>query len=319
MAGPASLIPPGLSAPALAAALEQWLRWLRSEKRVSAHTLDAYQRDVAGFLGFLTQHRGQAPDLPDIAALGVSDFRSYLAARSREGLKASSRARALSAVRSLLRYLGRNGLAECTAIDALSRLKVPSSVPRPLTVPDAVRVVEEIETMAEEPWIQARDAAVLALLYGCGLRISEALALNRGEAPTGESLRVLGKGNKERLVPVLPAVREAVASYLRICPFAGDADTPLFYGVRGKRLGPRAIQAQMQKLRSALGLPATATPHALRHSFATHLLGGSGDLRTIQELLGHASLSTTQRYTAVDSAHLMDIYRKSHPKARSAG
>lgn len=315
MAGSAGLIATEFLAPDLQAALDDWLRWLRSEKRVSQHTLSAYQRDVMGFLGFLFQHHDARPSLATIAGLKVTDFRAYLAARQREGLAASSRARGLSAVKSLLRYLDRNDLAENAALDSMRRPKVPKTLPRPLTVPDAVRAVEEVETLAEEPWVQARDAAVLALLYGCGLRISEALSLNRGDVPNDGSLRIVGKGNKERLVPVLPVVREAIDAYLKLCPFAGEADAPLFYGVRGRRLGPRAIQARMQTLRSALGLPASATPHALRHSFATHLLGGSGDLRTIQELLGHASLSTTQRYTDVDEARLLDVYRKTHPKA----
>ena len=320
MAGPASLNATRLCAPDLQAALDDWLRWLRSEKRVSPHTLSAYQRDVARFLGFLSEHGGERPGLTAITALKVSDFRSYLAARQRDGLSASSRARGLSAVKSLLRFLNRNDLAENTAFDSLVRPKVPKSLPRPLTVPDAVRAVEEVVTLAEEPWVQARDAAVLCLLYGCGLRISEALSLNRHDVPREGPLRILGKGNKERLVPVLPVVRQAVDAYLSLCPFPAEADAPLFFGVRGKRLGPRVIQARMQQLRSALGLPASATPHALRHSFATHLLGGSGDLRTIQELLGHASLSTTQRYTDVDSARLLEIYRKTHPKAvKTAG
>lgn len=315
MVGPAGLIATEFCAPDLQAALNDWLRWLRSEKRVSPHTLAAYQRDVARFLGFLFEHRGDRPSLADIAGLKVGDFRGYLAARQRDGLAASSRARGLSAVKSLLRYLDRNDLAENSTLDSMHRPKVPKSLPRPLTVPDAVRAVEEVETLSEEPWVQARDAAVLSLLYGCGLRISEALSLNRRDVPNDGSLRIVGKGNKERLVPVLPVVGEAIKAYLQLCPFAGGADDPLFYGVRGKRLGSRAVQARMQTLRSALGLPATATPHALRHSFATHLLGGSGDLRTIQELLGHASLSTTQRYTQVDEARLLEVYRKTHPKA----
>jgi integrase/recombinase XerC len=320
MAGPAELSFEALCAPALAAALDDWLLWLRAEKRMSQHTIAAYRRDVARFLGFLGEHRGDRPDLRDLRELKVADFRSYLAARQRDGLQASSRARALSAVKSLFRYLDRNGLAENTAIDILNRPKVPRSIPRPLTVPDAVRALEEVETIADEPWVQARDTAVLTLLYGCGLRISEALALNRGDVGENDSLRIQGKGNKERMVPALPVVREAIAAYLALCPFPGSKDAPLFLGVRGRRLGPRAVQARMQHLRAALGLPATATPHALRHSFATHLLSSGGDLRSIQELLGHASLATTQRYTEVDSDHLLSVYRRAHPKAmKTAG
>ena len=304
-----------MSAPALAAALDDWLRWLASERRMSAHTVAAYRRDVSRFLGFLQVHGGGLPDLHDLATLKVADFRSYLAKRQRDGLQASSRARGLSAVKSLFRFLERNGLVENSALANLNSPKVARPLPRPLAVSDAVRALEETATIDGEPWVLARDAAVLTLLYGCGLRISEALALDRRDVPDGDSLRVLGKGGKERLVPVLPVVREAIAAYLELCPFAGDAAAPLFVGVRGRRLGPRAIQARMQQLRSALGLPASATPHALRHSFATHLLGSGGDLRSIQELLGHASLSTTQRYTQVDSAHLLDVYRRAHPKA----
>ena len=300
----------------VAAAAARWRTWLQSERRYSEHTLTGYNRDLNGFLEFVAQHLGRAPGLDDLAALRSLDFRAYLARRRNDGLAPASLARALSVVRGFFRFCERQGLLANAAIHNLRTPKQPHGVPKPLTVNEAAAALDAVAMLSDEPWVQARDAAVLTLLYGCGLRIAEALGLNRDQAPLQDSLMVRGKGGKERLVPVLPVVAAAVRAYLDLCPFELPGQGPLFLGVRGKRLDQRIVRGQMQRLRIALGLPATATPHALRHSFATHLLSGGGDLRTIQELLGHASLSTTQRYTEVNAEHLLDVYRKAHPQAR---
>jgi integrase/recombinase XerC len=308
------------------------MEWLCSERRYSEHTLTGYDRDLTSFLDFMSLHLGQPPGLDDLAGLKTLDFRAYLAHRRSggpvggragvrgggqgKGLGPASLARALSAVRGFFRFCERQGLFTNPAIHDLGTPKLPHGVPKPLTVNEATTVLSDVALVSTEPWIQARDIAVLALLYGCGLRIAEALDLNRGQAPFEEALIVKGKGGKERMVPVLAVVREAVADYLSLCPYEMPIDGPLFLGARGKRLNQRIIRAQMQTLRTALGLPSTATPHALRHSFATHLLAGGGDLRTIQELLGHASLSTTQRYTEVNEAHLLKVYRAAHPQEK---
>jgi integrase/recombinase XerC len=309
--------PAGLTAD-LQQARARWRRWLESERRVAPLTLAAYLRDGDAFLDFMTRHTGGRPSLATLAALTPGDFRSWLAWRRGAEYLASSTGRALAAVRSFYRFLDREGLAENPAVGLVRGPKRPHGVPRPLEPDEAKAVIGGAGAGPGPAWIAARDAAVLTLLYGLGLRISEALGLERGAAPLSDSLLIRGKGGKERLVPVLPAVRRAVDRYLELCPFAPAADGPLFVGARGGRLGPRPVQALMQRLRGALGLPATATPHALRHSFATHLLGGGGDLRAIQELLGHASLSTTQRYTEVDTEQLLAIYRLSHPRAKMA-
>lgn len=301
----------------IADAHRRWREWLRSERRYSEHTLAGYDRDLSGFLDFMAGHLGQAPDFSSLAALRTLDFRSYLALRRNDGLGPASLARALSAIRGFFRFCERQGLFANAAVHGLRTPKQPHGVPKPLAVNEAVRSVEDVAILSDEPWVQARDVAVLTLLYGCGLRVAEALDLNRDQAPLGQALMVKGKGGKERLVPVLPVVAQSVREYLALCPYELPGGGPLFLGVRGKRLNQRIVRAQMQKLRAALGLPASATPHALRHSFATHLLSGGGDLRTIQELLGHASLSTTQRYTEVDADHLLEVYRKAHPQARS--
>ena len=307
--------------PAVAAAAAAWRAWLADERRASPHTLDAYGRDLADFLGFLARHAGYPAGLRDLAGLGRADFRAYLAERNGRGLKRASTARALSSLRGFFRFLDRAGLAYNAVVAQLRAPKAAKSVPKALTEDEAIGAVAEIGALSDETWIAKRDTALLMLLYGCGLRIGEALALDRGQAPTGETLIVTGKGRKERLVPILPVVAEAVRDYLAHCPYflgpyaLGD-DDPLYVGARGRRLNPGVVQRQVRRLRALLGLPETATPHALRHSFATHLLAGGGDLRTIQELLGHASLSTTQRYTEVDRAHLMAVYRDAHPRAR---
>ncbi|MGN6143930.1 MAG: tyrosine recombinase XerC [Mesorhizobium sp.] len=303
--------------PDLQAARESWLKALAGERRLSALTVEAYERDSRQFLQFLTGHCGGAPSLKDIADLKPADLRGFLAMRRNTGAGARTLGRGLAGVRSFLRFLERRGLANAAGAAALRAPKQPKSLPKPLTAGDARRVVSPSEQLAEEPWIAARNAAVLTLLYGCGLRISEALGLTGADlASTRETvLRITGKGGKTRLVPVLPVAFAAVAEYRRLCPYHLDADDPLFRGARGGALNPAIVQREMARLRSALNLPDTATPHALRHSFATHLLGRGGDLRTIQELLGHASLSTTQIYTGVDTARLLDIYEAAHPRA----
>ncbi|MFN7091514.1 MAG: tyrosine recombinase XerC [Allorhizobium sp.] len=293
-----------------------WLESLGAERRLSANTLDAYERDTRQFLQFLSGHVGGPVKIDDIKALRPADLRGFLAHRRKEGDGARSLGRHLAGLRSFLRHLERKGLVNAAGASAIRSPKQPKSLPKPLSGRQALAVVAVDTQMNEEPWIAARDAAVLSLLYGCGLRISEALGLTpdvfQGR-PT--SLRITGKGGKTRLVPLLPVVTEAVETYYKLCPYHLEAGAPLFRGARGGPLQPAIIQREMQKLRSALGLPDSATPHALRHSFATHLLGSGGDLRTIQELLGHASLSTTQIYTGVDSARLLDIYDRAHPRA----
>ncbi len=303
--------------PDLQAARQRWLKALAGERRLSALTVEAYERDTRQFLQFLTGHCGGPPGIADIASLRPADLRGFLAARRNAGAGARTLGRGLAGIRSLLRFLERQGLANAAGAAALRAPRQPKSLPRPLTAIDARRVVSAEGQLAEEPWIAARNAAVLTLLYGSGLRISEALALTGGDlAGRNETvLRVTGKGGKTRLVPVLPVAVEAVARYRLLCPHDLDATAPLFRGARGGPLNPAIVQREMAKLRSALGLPDTATPHALRHSFATHLLGRGGDLRTIQELLGHASLSTTQIYTGVDTARLLEIYESAHPRA----
>lgn len=300
-------------------AVGSWIIWLRDERRVAALTLEAYSRDLVDFLAFTAEHLGAPPNLSELAALAKADFRAWMAARARRQLQASSTARALSAVKGFYRHAIKRGLISETGITALRTPKLPRSLPKPLNAGEALEAVEAIGDQARDDWIGKRDIAVLTLLYGCGLRISEALGLKRGDIPGGGTamplLRITGKGNKTRMVPLLPVVIEAVQAYLAVCPFKGDARDPLFYGARGGPLQPRLIQGAMQLLRARLGLPETATPHALRHSFATHLLAGGGDLRAIQELLGHASLSTTQRYTEVDAAQLLAVYNAAHPRA----
>jgi integrase/recombinase XerC len=266
----------------------------------------------------MTDHLGEPPSLASIDALRPADFRAYLARRAQDRAERTSLARGLSVLRSFVRFLQRRGLASTTALAALRSPKLPASVPKPLTVEDAVSAVDTVGSLARNGWEAKRDIAILALLYGCGLRLSEALGLARGEAPLAETLVITGKGRKQRQLPVLPAVRAAVDEYLAACPFSPVKDGPLFVGGRGGPLNPRLVQRRMQELRGILGLPETATPHALRHSFATHLLGAGGDLRAIQELLGHASLSTTQRYAAVETERLLAIYNAAHPRARLA-
>ena len=312
-----------IAAADLAASVDDWQRWLRHERRASPHTLAAYRRDLASFLRFLADHLGKPARLADLAALTRADFRSWLAARGGAELQASSTARALSVVRNFFRFLAKHERVSNAVLGTVRTPRLPRAVPKALTVGEAAEAVEAAGDLDDTLWIGKRDTAILALLYGCGLRLGEALALNRRDAPYAQgdeipTLVVMGKGRKQRAVPVLPAVAAAIADYLAACPYAGDGETPLFRGARGARLNPRLVQLRLQQLRARLGLPESATPHALRHSFATHLLAGGGDLRAIQELLGHASLSTTQRYTEVDASALLAVYDKAHPRARSA-
>ncbi len=306
--------------PAVVSAIEDWRAWLAHERRISNHTLDAYSRDLGSFLRFTAEHLGYAPGLQDLRALEPADFRGFLADRQARGLARSSTARAMSTLRNFFKFIERQGLVENAAIGGIKTPKVPRSVPKALDEVDALETVSVIEDLSEEPWIGKRDAAVLFLLYGCGLRIGEALGLDRDQvAEPGnamDTIVVTGKGDKQRLVPVLPVVTKALGDYIDACPHDLALDGPLFVGKRGQRLSARMIQRQMGRVRALLGLPETATPHALRHSFATHLLAGGGDLRTIQELLGHASLSTTQRYTEVDAGRLKSVYDGAHPRAR---
>ena len=306
-----------LAEPALVRAAEDWRAWLRHERRSSAHTLAAYGRDLAAFFAFLAGHLGYPPGLSDLGKLKPADFRAYLAAREGRGQARASTARNMSSVRGFFRFLDKRGHVRSAAIGAVGSPRAQKSVPRALGETDALEAMSAVGDLSAEPWLAARDVALLMLLYGCGLRIGEALALDRADVPQGDVLVVTGKGRKQRLLPVLPAVKRALADYLAICPHAGDGDDPLFVGARGERLNPGVVQRQVRRLRVQLGLPETATPHAFRHSLATHLLAGGGDLRTVQELLGHASLSTTQRYTDVDAARLEAVHRRAHPRARA--
>jgi integrase/recombinase XerC len=305
-----------IAAPDLAAAAADWQRHLGAERRASPKTLEAYDRDLRQFLSFLTLHLGEPPRIASLSELRPADIRAFLARRRGEGIEARSLGRSLAGIRSFIRFLERRGEANAAPFAAVRAPKARKSLPKPVEAGQALRLVDAGESLAEEPWVAARDAAVMSLLYGAGLRISEALGLTRAEAPlAADVLRVTGKGGKTRIVPILPAIRAGLAAYLRLCPFALPPDGPLFVGVRGGPLSPRIVQLAIERLRGALGLPDSATPHALRHSFATHLLSAGADLRSIQELLGHASLSTTQVYTGVDATRLIEVYRRTHPRA----
>jgi integrase/recombinase XerC len=296
--------------------LQDWLAQLGAVRGASQRTLIAYRRDVAGYLGFLAGHWGGPAGAAALGAVSTGDLRAWMAHERGRGLSARSLARALSAVKSLHAWLAEAQGLPAPAVTATRGPRVKPRLPRPVA-PDAARaLIATVEAQTLEPWTQARDMAVLTLLYGCGLRIGEALGLRQADAPLGEMLRVRGKGGRERLVPVLPVAAQAVERYRALLPMAAAPGAPLFLGARGGALNPRHVQKVMAAARMQLGLPATATPHALRHSFATHLLEAGGDLRTIQELLGHATLATTQVYTGVDQARLMEVYAAAHPKAR---
>jgi integrase/recombinase XerC len=300
---------------ALSQALAAWLDHQRALLGASDNTIKAYQTDVLGFLSFMTEHCGGLQGLSPIAKISVTDMRSWMAHERGRGVGARSLARQLSAVKTFYRWLAEREGFEPTAVLSTRSPKFQKKLPRPLAIDAASAMIETVELQSNEPWVAARDQAVVTLLYGCGLRISEALGLTGADAPLPEVLRITGKGNKERIVPVIPAARDAVNVYLNLCPHDLEPKLPLFRGVRGGKLNQRIVQKAMEQARMQLGLPASATPHAMRHSFATHLLTAGGDLRAIQELLGHASLSTTQAYTAVDTAHLMEVYEKAHPRS----
>lgn len=297
-------------------AIEDWQRWIGDERRSSAHTLAAYSRDLAAFLTFLGDHLGSPPTLEDLNNLQAADFRSFLARRLGDGIAQSSLARAMSTLRNFFRFLDKTGRVSNATISAVRAPRPAPPIPKAIAAVEAMDLIDAAGSFSDTPWIAKRDMALFTMLYGCGLRIDEALSLNQENAPQDDAMMITGKGNKQRIVPVLPIVRESIADYRQACPFPPKPDGPLFLGARGGRLNPGVVQRQMRKLRGLLGLPASATPHALRHSFATHLLGAGGDLRTIQELLGHASLSTTQRYTKVDSERLIAVYDDAHPRAR---
>ncbi len=311
------------AAPDLAAEVARWLGALAHERRLAGKSVEAYARDLRQFLAFLSDRLGEAPGVADFLGLTPADLRAFLARRRAQEIDPRSLQRALSGLRSFARHCDRRGLGRASALSALRSPRAGRRLPRPLGTVDA-RAVTDVASRdgdIREPWILARDAAVLALCYGSGLRISEALSIRRGDAPVGglDEITVLGKGGKSRSTPVIAAVRQAIEDYLQLCPYPLPPAGPLFVGAKGGPLGPRIVQLAMERLRGALGLPDSATPHALRHSFATHLLARGGDLRTIQELLGHASLSTTQIYTAVDGARLLQAYRDAHPRAGFAG
>lgn len=305
-----------IAKPDLAHARAEWLEILTDEKRFSKHTIEAYERDTRQFLEFLSKHLGKLPGVSDIETLKPMEFRAFLAKRRTDGAGARTLGRGLSAIRSFLKHLEREGLVNAAGSRAVRAPKQPKSLPKPLQINQALAIMTSAGNEAQEPWIGARNISVLTFLYGCGLRISEALALTPQKiAGTPRTLAIKGKGGKTRLVPLLPAVHHACNHYIALCPFYLEPTEPMFRGAKGGILQAAIIQREMVKLRSAFGLPECATPHALRHSFATHLLAGGGDLRSIQELLGHASLSTTQLYTGVDSARLLGAWAAAHPRA----
>lgn len=301
--------------PAVRDLLEAWLSHLRGVRGRAAATVEAYGRDVSGFLAFQSGHLGGAPGPAELRGLTARDLRAWMAAERARGVGARSLARQLSSVKSFYGWWAERDGFDATAVLSMRAPRHQRRLPRPLTEDGAREMLSGVSEQDARDWVAARDTAVVTLLYGCGLRISEALGLDAGLVPLPDTLRIRGKGGKEREVPVLPAARAAVDRYAALCPHELATGTPLFRGIRGGALGARSVARVMEQTRMQLGLPASATPHAMRHSFATHLLNAGGDLRAIQELLGHASLSTTQAYTGVDTARLMDVYAKAHPRA----
>jgi len=307
-------IPTDLISPSVSDAMHEWLSHEKALKNSADNTLKAYTSDLVGFLSFMAQHRGRE-GLAELAGLHTRDMRAWMSYERSRGIGPRSLARGLSAVKIFFRWLEYRHDITSTGVTMARSPKYQKKLPRPLEVDAAHQMIDAVDIQAKEDWVSARDAAVLTLLYGCGLRISEALGLSGANEPLPDVLRIIGKGGKERIVPVLPVAKAAVARYTNLCPFPIEQSSPLFCGVRGGRLNAGLIQKAMRSARMKLGLPATATPHAMRHSFATHLMNAGGDLRTIQELLGHASLSSTEAYTAVDTERLMNVYNASHPKA----
>jgi integrase/recombinase XerC len=302
-------------APDLAEKLELWQSWLQFEKNVSRHTLRAYCGDVSHFIKFLSGHLAKPPGLSDLSGTPLRDFRAWMSRKAMDGASNASRARSLSGVKNFLHWLDKQGFMHNAAIDSMRTPKLPHKLPRPLHEIQAKNLLDSADILTREDWIGHRDRALFTLLYGCGLRIDEALSLNIGDMPSDGFIRVTGKGRKERQVPVIALVEQSLKNYLDTCPFPRDSKRAIFLGLRGERLHQGVAQKAMRDLRVTLGLPETATPHALRHSFATHLLQNGANLREIQELLGHASLSTTQRYTEINAEELIKIYKSAHPRA----
>jgi integrase/recombinase XerC len=297
--------------------LSNWIDWLKDGKKVSSHTLVAYESDFHHFVSFQMEHLGKSLVLDDLVNLKIQDFRAWLAHRVSQKYDYRSTARALSVVRSFYRYLAKQNYPANTGLSSIRTPRVKLGLPRPLSVTEAKDLIQDIDLHSQEAWIGLRDRALFTLLYACGLRLGEALQLTRKQAPLEcDTLRIQGKGNRERLVPILPIISQTLQEYIRLCPFVLSPDGPLFVGAKGGKLQPGVAQKTMRTYRRAVGLPETATPHALRHSCATHLMSTSGDLRGIQELLGHASLSTTQVYTDVNMARLIQIYNTAHPRAK---
>lgn len=306
-----------LCAPDLFEKLTEWSDYLTHEKNLSPHTQRAYGADINHFLRFIMEYKGEVLSLDALSNVSLKDFRAWMSRKAMNGAGNASRARSLSGVKNLLRWLDKQGIMHNAAISTVRSPKIPRKLPRPLHEKQAMEVLENAGLFARQDWLGQRDAALFTLLYGCGLRINEALSLNIGDMPRDGALRVMGKGGKERELPVLSVVDAALTHYLQLRPYAKTTDEPLFIGARGKRLNQGIAQKSMRELRIALGLPETATPHALRHSFATHLLQNGANLREIQHLLGHASLSTTQRYTELDAKEMMRIYKAAHPRQKN--
>ncbi|MFV2033784.1 MAG: tyrosine recombinase XerC [Halocynthiibacter sp.] len=303
--------------PALQDALDHWISAQKALSGRADNTLKAYRADVSGFLGFMTGHFAEVTGPAPLSRIRITDMRAWMAHERARGVSARSLARSLSAVKSFFRWFSEREQFEASAVLLMRSPKFQNKLPRPLAVDAARNMINTVDALASEGWVGARDEAVLTLLYGCGLRISEALSLTCADAPLSDVLRISGKGGRERMVPVIGAARDAVARYTRLMPFSPKRDAPLFRGVRGGALGARVVQKVTEVARQQLGLPASATPHAMRHSFATHLLNAGGDLRAIQELLGHATLATTQAYTAVDTTRLLEVYQRAHPRCRA--
>lgn len=297
--------------------LTQWIDWLQDARKMSPHTVAAYKGDIQQFLAFQNGHHGKVLSIEDLTHLTIRDFRAWLAYRSGQRYEHRSTARALSVIRSFFRFLTKHGHASNPALASIRSPRLKVGLPRPLTIDQAKSLIDDIDILEEEPWIGCRNRALFTLLYSSGLRLGEALSLTRKQAPLeSDTLLIRGKGKRERMVPVLPIISQTLQEYIRLCPYVLAPDGPLFIGAKGGKLNPAIAQKSMRTYRRAIGLPETATPHALRHSCATHLMSASGDLRGIQELLGHASLSTTQVYTDVDTARLMKVYENAHPRAK---
>tara|TARA_B100000686_G_C16744689_1_gene948718 strand:+ start:578 stop:1534 length:957 start_codon:yes stop_codon:yes gene_type:complete len=300
-------------------ALEDWASWLTNERRISKNTFDSYRRDIYNFINFINEYKGEIPSLSILNTLSPTDFRAWVSSRITDGLSRSSVARAVSSLRNLFRFLDFHGHITNQSLAVIKTPSPSKPIPKPLTEIEALELLRHATDFSSNPWVKARDTAILTMLYGSGLRISEALNLNQGDFSGNQVIKIVGKGQKERVVPVLSIVNQRIETYRNLCPFPREKNKPLFYGLRGGRLNPRIVQRTVRAIRTKIGLPQTATPHSLRHSFATHLLASGGDLRTIQELLGHSSLSTTQMYTEVDSNRLMEVHNRSHPRAISTG